>query len=39
MQEQGQKVGEMGAGLYGAYQMMRNTYPLIRAELEALALV
>ena len=39
MQDQGQKVAEMGSGLYGGYQMMRAAYPLIRAEIGALGML
>ena len=39
MQDQGQKVAEMGTGLYGAYQTMRAAYPQIRAEIGALGMV
>ena len=39
MQDQGQKVAEMGTGLYGTYQMMRAAYPLIRAEIGALGML
>ena len=39
MQDQGQKVAEMGTGLYGGHQMMRAAYPLIRAEIGALGML
>ena len=36
IEDQGGKVAEMGAGLYGAYRAARAAYPMVRAGIAAL---
>ena len=35
VEAQGKKIGEMGAGAYGAYTMMRDAYPYVRQGMQA----